>query len=121
MNKTSRDPANAIYADLDLASDAWRQCERRLFRNYLQAEWYSTGRHWTDYAPAFHYGHVQALRHAGQRFEDVAPALQAGWADAAGDSRLSWAEALGPVREAWQDAERMQARGARTGSTGTRQ
>lgn len=121
MDKASRDPATASDADLDLSSDAWRQCERRLFRTYLQAEWYSSGRHWTDYAPAFRYGHAQALRHVGKRFEDVAPALQAGWAAAAGDSRLSWAEALGPVREAWQDAMRMHARGARTGRTGTRQ
>lgn len=103
MNKTSRDPANAIHADPDPSSDAWRQCERRLFRHYLQAEWYSSGRHWTDYAPAFRYGHVQALRYPGRRFEELEPALEAGWAGAAGDSRLSWAEARGPVREAWQE------------------
>src|SRR3546814_20933007 len=44
---------------------------RALFRD---APYYSTGRKWRDYAPAYRYGHVARDEHPQERFEQVGPA-----------------------------------------------
>jgi hypothetical protein len=71
------------------------------FRN---ASYYSTGRDWSDYAPAYRYGETAFKRYRGKRFEDVERALEEAWAGAKSSSRLLWVEARGAVLDAWQAA-----------------
>ena len=69
---------------------------------YRDADYYSSGRDWNDYAPAYHYGHAARAEHRGQRFDDVEAELAADWESRKAESRLLWAEARGAVRDAWQ-------------------
>jgi len=71
---------------------------RAIFRD---APYYSTGRNWTDYAPAYRYGHRARDAHPGARFKDVEAQLAADWLRCRDDSRLLWTEARGAVRDAW--------------------
>ncbi|MCD9027768.1 hypothetical protein LDO26_06070 [Luteimonas sp. BDR2-5] len=72
---------------------------------FQQAPYYSTGRLWDDYAPAYRYGLESFLRHSGQRFEAVQAELANNWRSARGASRLGWVEARGAVEDAWRSAE----------------
>lgn len=72
-----------------------------LFRD---APYYSTGRNWDDYAPAYRYGHEAHAQHAGRRFEEVEVQLARDWFRRKGASRLLWTEARGAVRDAWRRA-----------------
>jgi len=76
--------------------------EERYRSAYRDASYYSTGRNWRDYAPAYRYGHAARAAHAGQRFEDVEAELAASWDALKADSRLLWVEARGAVHDAWQ-------------------
>jgi hypothetical protein len=76
--------------------------EAQFKSTYRDALYYSSGRDWDDYAPAYHYGHAARARHRGQRFEDVEEQLAAGWDACKADSRLLWVEARGAVLDAWQ-------------------
>ena len=75
------------------------ECYRSAYRD---ASYYSTGRSWRDYAPAYRYGHAARAAHPGQRFEDVEAELAANWSTLKSDSRLLWVEARGAVHDAWQ-------------------
>lgn len=72
---------------------------------FRDADYYSTGRDWHDYAPAYRYGRDAFVHHAGQRFDDVERTLEEHWNDVRAVSRLVWAEARGAVRDAWLQAE----------------
>lgn len=72
---------------------------RALFRD---APYYSTGRNWCDYAPAYRYGHVARDEHPHERFEQVEPELAREWRRRKADSRLQWTEARGAVRDGWR-------------------
>jgi hypothetical protein len=72
---------------------------RAVFRD---APYYSTGRNWTDYAPAYRYGHLARDRHPDERFEEVEAQLADDWLRCRDDSRLLWTEARGAVRDAWR-------------------
>lgn len=76
--------------------------EERYRSSYRDASYYSTGRSWRDYAPAYRYGHAARAAHPGQRFEDVEAELAANWDTLKSDSRLLWVEARGAVHDAWQ-------------------
>lgn len=69
---------------------------------YRDAPYYSTGRSWRDYAPAYRYGHVARHEHPHERFEQVEPQLAREWLRCRADSRLQWVEARGAVRDAWR-------------------
>ncbi|ATD66547.1 MULTISPECIES: hypothetical protein [Luteimonas] len=69
-----------------------------------QAPYYSAGRHWDDYAPAYRYGRDCRQRHAGRRFDEIEAQLEHGWDAARGHSRLGWVEARGAVEDAWARA-----------------
>ena len=84
------------------AQDAALQSFHVRFR---QAPYYSTGRVWDDYAPAYRYGLDSFVRHGGQHFEDVEAALARNWCSARGGSRLGWVEARGAVADGWRCAE----------------
>jgi hypothetical protein len=80
---------------------------RNFFHNTFQnASYYSTGREWSDYEPAYDYGYASFGQYRGQRFEDVEDILERRWDAYRAHSRLAWAEARGAVRDGWLQIER---------------
>ena len=77
-------------------------CVAHFSDRYLGAPYYSAGRAWSDYAPAYAFGYDTYARFQHRKFEEVESALQHAWADAHGASRLTWPEARRAVRETWQ-------------------
>ena len=75
-------------------------------KNYRTAPYYSAGREWSDYQPAYRYGYDTYGQYRGQRFEDVESTLERNWNEAKADSRLGWAEAKDAVRDGWHHIER---------------
>lgn len=73
---------------------------------YQQKPYYSTGRTWEDYSPAYQYGYDTYGQYRGSRFEDVEDRLATGWDTAKLRSRLAWAEAREAVRDGWNSLER---------------
>ncbi|GAA3912395.1 hypothetical protein [Luteimonas lutimaris] len=84
----------------DLPQDGYDESYYRA--TFRDAPYYSSGRSWTDYAPAYLYGHRARDAHPGTRFEDVEAQLAADWLRCRDDSRLQWTEARGAVRDAWR-------------------
>ena len=77
------------------------------FRNsYRSMDYYSTGREWNDYEPAYKYGYSTYDQYRGQRFEDVENQLERNWEATKANSRLAWNEAKGAVRDGWHYIER---------------
>lgn len=68
---------------------------------YDTAPYYSSGRQWRDYEPAYRYGYDTYPRYAGRRFDEAADVLEGGWDAARAESRLTWAEASAAVRDGW--------------------
>lgn len=87
----------------------------RYRRDYRDTSYYSAGRTWSDYAPAYRYGHRQWAARAGIAFEQAAPALERDWIAARGASRLNWIEARPAVMAAWLDADVLAAGAASAG------
>ncbi|WP_149195089.1 hypothetical protein [Luteimonas suaedae] len=87
----------------------------RYRRDYRDASYYSTGRTWSDYAPAYRYGHQQWAAHDRAAFEQAEAALERDWNAARGASRLSWIEARPAVMAAWLDADALAAGAATAG------
>lgn len=73
---------------------------------YRNAPYYSAGREWSDYQPAYKYGYDTHAQYRGQRFDDVEPQLERDWNSTKANSRLGWAEAKGAVRDGWHHIER---------------
>ena len=73
---------------------------------YKTTPYYSSGRDWSDYQPAYQYGYDTYGQYRGQRFEDVEPDLERNWASTRSDSRLEWNEAKGAVKDGWHHIER---------------
>lgn len=92
-----QDAATAGAASVDALEDRFKP-------GLAQAPYYSAGRHWNDYAPAYRFGTESCLRHAGRRFEEVAQQLEQEWDSVRHASRLGWVEARGAVEDAWQCA-----------------
>ena len=74
--------------------------------NYRNAPYYSAGRDWNDYEPAYKYGYDTYGQYQGRRFEDVESDLERGWDKTKANSRLAWADARGAVRDGWHYVER---------------
>ena len=74
--------------------------------NYRNAPYYSAGRDWNDYEPAYKYGYDTYGQYRGQRFEDVEPQLERDWNSAKAQSGMAWNEAKGAVRDGWHHIER---------------
>lgn len=78
-------------------------CCRSLERIYRDEPYYSTGRTWDDYAPAYRYAlRVQGTQGAGRSFEDMEPELAQEWDVVRGPSRLTWPEARPAMAAAWR-------------------
>lgn len=75
-------------------------------KSYRDTAYYSSGREWNDYQPAYRYGYDTYGEYRGQRFEDVEDRLERNWNEAKADSRLAWAEAKDAVRDGWHHIER---------------
>lgn len=73
---------------------------------YQQRPYYSSGREWGDYGPAYRYGYDTYGEYRGQRFDDVEDRLERNWEEAKADSRLAWSEARDAVRDGWHHIER---------------
>jgi hypothetical protein len=80
---------------------------------YRDAAYYSTGRDWSDYAPAYRYGREAFEHHRDARFEQIEDELAREWDQAKAPSRLAWVEARGAVLDAWQRAESRYPHGGR--------
>lgn len=91
------DAATAGAASVDALEDRFKP-------GLAQTPYYSAGRHWDDYAPAYRFGADSCQRHAGRRFDDVASQLEQEWETARHASRLGWVEARGAVEDAWSSA-----------------
>ena len=77
------------------------------FKNtYRDTAYYSSGRDWNDYEPAYKYGYDTYGQYRGQRFEDVESDLERGWEKTKANSRLAWTDAKGAVRDGWHYVER---------------
>lgn len=71
---------------------------------YRDATYFSSGREWTDYAPAYGLGRDLYERHPLARFEDLDAGLESNWEAVRATSRLAWVEARGAVEHAWVHA-----------------
>ncbi|MDQ3617437.1 MAG: hypothetical protein M3374_01705 [Pseudomonadota bacterium] len=77
------------------------------FRNeYKNTPYYTAGREWNDYEPAYKYGYDTYGENRGQKFEDVEGNLERNWDRTRSDSRLEWNEARQAVRDGWHHIER---------------
>jgi hypothetical protein len=78
------------------------QAEDEYWRSaYVDAPYYSAGRTYDDYAPAYRLGYTSRSRFDGA-FDDHEPALSREWEGHRGESRLSWDEARAATRDAWE-------------------
>ncbi|HST46137.1 MAG TPA: hypothetical protein VLK29_13045 [Luteimonas sp.] len=87
---------------------------------YRDTAYYSTGREWTDYAPAYRFGHDLFQHRPVARFDDL-DGLESGWEAARGASRLAWVEARGAVEHAWLHARAAAPHGTAAAAAGTGQ
>lgn len=77
------------------------------FKNsYETTSYYSSGRDWNDYEPAYKYSYDSYGKYQGKRFEDVESELERDWNNTRANSRLAWNEAKGAVRDGWDYIER---------------
>ena len=74
--------------------------------NYQAAPYYTTGREWSDYEPAYKYGYSAFGSNRGRKFDEVENDLQAKWDATRGTSRLAWVDAKAAVRDGWHYVER---------------
>lgn len=83
----------------------WTEHEAHYLRTFRDAPYYSSGRSWMDYAPAYRYGYEHYVRDRSRRFEDVEAQLESDWETGRATSRLAWAEARGAIRDIWRRLE----------------
>jgi hypothetical protein len=67
---------------------------------YLDAPYFSAGRTYDDYGPAYRLGYTSRGRYDGA-FDDYESTLRASGTRIAGSSRLTWNEAKAATRAAW--------------------
>ncbi|HET6604218.1 MAG TPA: glycine zipper domain-containing protein [Xanthomonadaceae bacterium] len=73
---------------------------------YKSAPYYSKGREWTDYQPAYQYGYDTYGQYRGETFDNVESDLEQNWDKTRANSRLAWNEARDAVRDGWHHIER---------------
>lgn len=83
----------------------WTEHEAHYLRTFRDAPYYSSGRSWMDYAPAYRYGFEHFVSSPGRHFEEVEVELERDWETGRATSRLAWAEARGAVRDIWRRLE----------------
>ena len=73
---------------------------------YQSAPYYSAGKTWNDYEPAYKYSYDAYGRNQGQSFEAIEPQLERDWESSRAKSSLAWNEARGAVKDGWHYIER---------------
>lgn len=75
---------------------------------YRQMPYYTDGREWADYKPAYQYGYDTYDKYRGQKFEAIESDLERKWDSTrtASQSQLAWNEARGAVKDGWHYIER---------------
>jgi hypothetical protein len=73
--------------------------------SYANAPYYTMGRTYDDYQPAYRLGYDSYSR-LGGRFEQFEDRLANDWDTVKGQSRLTWNEAKLATRDAWDRVER---------------
>ena len=73
--------------------------------SYLRAPYYTAGRTYDDYAPAYRLGYDSWSRYGGT-YDASEGRLANEWETIKGKSRLTWAEAKQASRAAWDRVER---------------
>lgn len=76
-------------------------CVAHFSNLFIGSPYYSAGRAWSDYAPAYAFGYDTYAIFQKRSFEDAEAELHALWDAAHGPSRLTWPEARGAVNETW--------------------
>lgn len=79
-------------------------CCQRFERTFRDEPYYSSGRTWNDYAPAYGYALRGFGAHDGKLFSEVESELAHEWEFVRGQSRLTWAEARPAMAAAWHAA-----------------
>ena len=74
--------------------------------NYESKPYFTAGREWSDYEPAYRYGYSAFGDNRGRTFTDIESDLQRNWDATRGKSRLAWNEAKGAVQDGWHYIER---------------
>lgn len=111
MAPTQRQQQQLIPSTLDpVQADADDMLVHRYQAGLFEAPYFSTGRVWDDYVPAYRFGQQQQRAHGQQRFADVEPRLADAWEAVRGQSRLCWVEARGAVEHAWARSAQQRAR-----------
>lgn len=77
-------------------------CLRGFERAFRDEPYYSSGRSWGDYAPAYRHALHASRAQDGRTFAEAEPALADEWEAVRGDSRLTWAEARPAMEAAWR-------------------
>lgn len=109
MSRPSSPRAPPAYASSAVSAAALDEqvidaCCRRFEQMFRDEPYYSAGRTWDDYAPAYCYAlRVHGAQHR-RRFADIAPELAHEWEVVRGPSRLTWAEARPAMEAAWSMA-----------------
>ena len=75
-------------------------------KTYNKTPYYTAGRDWNDYRPAYQYGYDTYGKYRGKNFDDVEPQLARDWEVTKANSRLAWSEAKGAVKDGWHHIER---------------
>lgn len=73
---------------------------------YRSAPYYTDGKEWSDYKPAYQYGYDTYGQYRGQKFDDIEGELERKWDSTRANSRLAWNEARGAVKDGWHHIER---------------
>lgn len=95
----SSDPAATGFDEAGI--DA---CCRTLEGTFRDAPWYSCGRTWKDYAPAFRHALRVWRDQRGDRFEQVEDEMAREWPLVREQSRLTWPEARPAMLAIWRHA-----------------
>ncbi len=73
---------------------------------YQNADYYTKGREWKDYEPAYGLGYKGYALNRNEPYDKAEAKLEREWNEVKGDSRLGWNEARGAVRDGWHHVER---------------
>lgn len=86
--------AQTTPVDWTTESGYWRD-------NYKTRPYFSTGRDYEFYEPAYRYGWESADQYRGRSWDDVQADLERGWEIYKLRGKLAWAEIKDAVRDSW--------------------
>lgn len=77
-------------------ADYWRQ-------NYNKRPYYTTGKAYSEYEPAYQYGWESAAKpeYRDRKFQEVESDLEKGWDKTKGKTSQSWHQVKAATRDAW--------------------